>query len=570
MGKIKKKYALQKAGSLWILFGVLILFSGACSSDGENPIPDFPPPPLIFDSYHITISELTTTPLSEVIPPVEGSVPDVEHPGVFLIFRDHDITLTVGQITVNGSEVTVEVTVKNESGTDFPRTWVIVHSPDNGTALNILKADGLIDDGVFYYLGGLADGEEKSTSIYFTLPSYLITQFSFLLDVGEVHDRLTFASTQAGPLTEIYSMNYNGSDLFRVTYHNGAVYPSMPRWSPTGGWVAYTGKASSESEQIWLARADGKESIQLTCYDDDITVAGDFTKDGKKIYVRHMNSSTPEANIYLLDISKALADCSDTSALTPLTVAFPGSENVPILSKDGDKLVYIKREYKAVKPPPPCDQTCGNPTVPCFGNPPKPCCGDPPEPCCGTPPTPWTDKYVQNFNLYYLPVSPQTGERTGDEVKYWDETLFTRGDMCFSSDGTMLVANAGGCAEWEACCPGQTGCASSGSTWTYKCNFSLPRAIYTLDFDTTLPDPMPYSYLSAPGSTMYRKIDGTGDYEYDPSWSIEYDLLAFSKLDLSTTYIQLWLLDPVDPLNTKVPIANFGYFNASPRFMPWP
>jgi hypothetical protein len=69
---------------------------------------------------------------------------------------------------------------------------------------------------------------------------------------------------------------------------------------------------------------------------------------------------------------------------------------------------------------------------------------------------------------------------------------------------------------------------------------------------------------------MYKKIDNTATYEYDPTWSIEYDLLAFSKLDLSTTYIQLWSLAPDDPLNTKVPLTNFGYFNVSPRFMPWP
>ncbi len=272
-----------------------------------------------------------------------------------------------------------------------------------------MKADGLIDNGVFYYIGGLDDGEEKSVTIHFTLPASEISLFSFLLDVAEVHDRIAFVSTQANQPSEIYSMNYNGSDLFRVTYHNGELTPSIPIWSPNGGWIAYTGIVGSSAEQVWLARADGRGTIQLTCY-ENATVAGDFTRDGKKIYVRHIDSSTPDANIYLLDISKALADCSDTSALTPLTVDFPGSENVPILSKEGDKLVYIKREYKAVTPPPPCDQVCGNPPVPCFGTPPKPCCGDPPEPCCGNPPTPWTDKYVQNFNLYYLPdVSPNWG-----------------------------------------------------------------------------------------------------------------------------------------------------------------
>lgn len=566
MERRKKRHALKKGVRILFLFHLLVIFYASCKdTNPEIPVPPTSP----VDSYHITILGLTTLPRAEVVPPIEGSVPSVAHPGVFLIFRDHEIVLSIGKITISGNEISVEVTIRNNLGAPFPRTWVVIHSPDSGVTLNTLKADGLIDNGVFYYLGGLEAGEEKSVTIHFTLPASEISLFSFLLDVAEVHDRIAFVSTQANQPSEIYSMNYNGSDLFRVTYHNGELTPSLPRWSPNGGWIAYTGILGSSPEQVWLARADGRGTIQLTCY-ENATVAGDFTRDGKKIYVRHIDSSTPDANIYLLDIAKAIADCSDTSALTPLTVDFPGSENVPILSKEGDKLVYIKREYKAVTPPPLCNQLCGNPPVPCFGTPPKPCCGDPPEPCCGNPPTPWTDKYVQNFNLYYLPVSPQTGERVGDEVKYWDETLFNMGDITFSSDCTKVVANAGGCAQWEACCPGQTGCATSGTTWTYKCNFSLVRAIYSLDFNTALPTPPPYSYLSAPGLTMYRKIDNTATYEYDPTWSIEYDLLAFSKLDLSTTYIQLWLLDPDDPFNTKVQLTNFGYFNLSPRFMPWP
>lgn len=569
----KKRHVLKRQGNLrifWFFCLFLILCANCSENGGQTSPPEIPPPT---DSYHVFILGIDTAPSSQVVPPIEGSVPGVAHPGIFLIFRDHDINLSVENITINGNELSVSVKIRNNLGVSFPRTWVIVHSPDNGVKLEPSKADGFIDEGVFYYLGGLDYSEEKSTTIYFTLPAELITQFSFLLDVGEVHDRLVFVSTQAagaGRTTEIYSMNYNGSDLFRVTNHNGDVIPSLPRWSPNGGWIAYTGKRSGEPEQVWLARADGKGSVQLTCY-ENTTVAGDFTRNGKKIYVRHIDSVTPEANLYLLDISKELTDCSDTSALTPLTVDFPGSENVPILSKDGDKLVYIKREYsRPVTPPPPCDQICGNPPEPCFGNPPMPCCGDPPEPCCGSPPTPWTDKYVQNYNLYYLPVSPETGERIGNEVKYWEESLFTRGDITFSADCTKVVANAGGCAEWQGCCPGQTYCSAAGSPWGYKCNFSLSRAIYSLDFNTTLPNPPPYSYLSAPGSAMYRKFDNTDQYEYDPSWSVEYNLLAFSKLDLSTSYIQLWLLDPADPLNTKIPLTNFGYFNVSSRFMPWP
>jgi hypothetical protein len=167
MERRRKRHVLKRGASILFLFYLLVIFCVSCK-DTNNEIPLLPPTPL--DSYHITILGLTTLPRAEVVPPIEGSVPGIAHPGVFLIFRDHDIVLSIGKITINGNEISVEVTIRNNLGAPFPRTWVVIHSPDSGVTLNTLKADGLIDNGVFYYVGGLEAGEEKSVTIHFTCP----------------------------------------------------------------------------------------------------------------------------------------------------------------------------------------------------------------------------------------------------------------------------------------------------------------------------------------------------------------------------------------------------------------
>ncbi len=61
--------------------------------------------------------------------------------------------------------------------------------------------------------------------------------------------------------THIWLARADGSDSFQLT--RGEKSCTNPRWSPNGKWIAFTSERSDKNN-IWLIRADGGEAQQLT------------------------------------------------------------------------------------------------------------------------------------------------------------------------------------------------------------------------------------------------------------------------------------------------------------------
>lgn len=491
-------------------------------------------------SFKALISGIPDSPLGNITPsnPPDGSVPLVAHPGLSIEFKDsQNVEMISGAVTVAGSSVTAEVSVRNNTGAAIPRAWLVVHSPSDAVSLDTQSAGGYLDDGVYYYLGTLPDGATKIANISFDLPPGAISGFSAFLELVEAHDRVVFESSQPSLAPEIFSITPQGTDFTRLTYTNNTIYPSNPRWSPDGGWVAYSA-GNGLDDQVYLARADGGGTQEVSCLSAGFVLSGAFSRDGSGIYTRHYDPVIDDASIDLLNIAAGRKDCADPAILTTLAT---GSPIMPILSPDGDLLLYFRRESITI--PPPYVQGTPNPTT----------CMD------------WpfgSELSLQSINLYLLPLDTAGLPTGGGEKLYWKNTLLGDGNAAFSPDGAKIAFNAGGCADYQYYC-------DTTNTWKIKCNLTLASGIYLIDSPSDLSDPrLPYTYATDPGTGEYRMLAGTGIYDYDLSWSVEYNILIFSNL--ANMRIQLWYLDPADPANTRTQLTDWDNFNYTGRFMPPP
>jgi|GEM_PF-3544386 len=515
-------------------------------------------------------------PSADIYPdlPPAGSVPLVPHPGLSIDFLNDDtVGLTSGAVEVVGSKAVIEVSAQNKSSVAIPRAWLVVHNVVGGAAsLDTGTATGYIGDGVYYYLGSLSGGATKTLEISFGL-SGSVSDFSAYLEVVSVHDRVAFESSQPMLPPELFSIKPDGTDLMKLTHTNNTVYPANGRWSPDGGWVAFSAGVNLD-DQVYLARADGGGTQEITCTgaDNGFWLPGAFTRDGSGIYVRHYDPVADEAGIYLVNVAGGRNDCADPLINTELV---GGNALLPIISPTGDKLIYFRRESIKALPPYPSSES--NPTS----------CSD------------WSfgsELTLQSMNAYLLPLDPASGLPNGGERMYWENAMSDT-MAGFSPDGTGMVTNVSGCAEYTYCCasydsgnkvwnccnpPNQTGCTQ----WALTCNlnFIIPPSptrpltskerlagIYELTLPTDINDPtLPYMYTTWPGTVEYHMVSNTGIYDEDPSWSAEYNLIVFQNFATSTGRIQLWYVNAADPVNTRKQLTTWDMYNYTGRFMPPP
>src|SRR5437763_15343189 len=78
--------------------------------------------------------------------------------------------------------------------------------------------------------------------------------------LAAANGRLVFASNRDGN-HEIYSMNADGSEQTRLTYH--PAYDDEPRWSPDGTRIVFISNRVGNVE-LYLMDADGPNQTRLT------------------------------------------------------------------------------------------------------------------------------------------------------------------------------------------------------------------------------------------------------------------------------------------------------------------
>jgi dipeptidyl aminopeptidase/acylaminoacyl peptidase len=132
----------------------------------------------------------------------------------------------------------------------------------------------------------------------------------------------------------LFTVDPDGTDLRRLPWPPGARWATHPQWSPDGKRIAFAAPTQGPpfGHQIWVADADGSNSVQVTHVSDPGTAAvtPTWSPDGTRIAYHWINRG-----IYTINV-----DGTGNSPLleyTPSPYFFPSS---PAWSPKGDLIAF--------------------------------------------------------------------------------------------------------------------------------------------------------------------------------------------------------------------------------------
>jgi TolB protein len=144
-------------------------------------------------------------------------------------------------------------------------------------------------------------------------------------DEGDFNTKIAFV-IKKNARSDIYTMNYNASDMINLTNHQNIV--AAPRWSPDGQYLAFTSYKSGRPAVYLQNLKTGKEKTVSSF--PGLNLCGSFSPDSKKLLLTLSKDNNEE--IYVLDI--------DTMTLKRLTHSY-SIDVSPAWSPCGKKIAFV-------------------------------------------------------------------------------------------------------------------------------------------------------------------------------------------------------------------------------------
>ena len=144
-------------------------------------------------------------------------------------------------------------------------------------------------------------------------------------DKGVFGTKVAFV-LKKGKTSSIYTINFDGTDLSRVTNH-----PSLtlsPRWSPDGKNISFTSYKDGNPD-LYIKAMNGAKVEKIAGF-EGINLSGSWSKDGKKLLLTL--SKDGNENIYIMDL--------DNRNLKRLTKNF-AIDVSPTWSPDNQKIAFV-------------------------------------------------------------------------------------------------------------------------------------------------------------------------------------------------------------------------------------
>lgn len=129
-----------------------------------------------------------------------------------------------------------------------------------------------------------------------------------------------------GKTSEIYAINFDGSDLVKIT--NNKSLTVLPHWSNNGRQLAYTSYRRENPDLYVMDLSSGK--VKRISRFKGLNLSGPWSPDGSKILLTLSKDGNEE--IYILDL--------ETEKLTRLTND-PAIDVSPTWSPDGSKIAFV-------------------------------------------------------------------------------------------------------------------------------------------------------------------------------------------------------------------------------------
>lgn len=144
-------------------------------------------------------------------------------------------------------------------------------------------------------------------------------------ETGIADTRIAFASRRRGD-KEIYAIDYDGFDPYRVTSHD--TISMTPDWHPGGGEICYMSFATGDPD-LYCASAGGGGRARSVSAHQGLDMAPGWSPDGGRLAMTLTRDGNPE--IYVLD--------ADARRLRRLTFNL-GIDTAPSWSPNGRQIVF--------------------------------------------------------------------------------------------------------------------------------------------------------------------------------------------------------------------------------------
>jgi TolB protein len=144
-------------------------------------------------------------------------------------------------------------------------------------------------------------------------------------DEGDFRTKIAFVYKK-GSKSDLYAINYDGSELIRITNHQSIII--APRWSPDGTFLAFTSFKDGRPE-VYIRNFKNGTEKKVASF-EGLNLCGSFSPDGKKILLTLSKEGNEE--LYVLEI--------DTLKLKRLTNNY-FIDVSPAWSPDGKKIAFV-------------------------------------------------------------------------------------------------------------------------------------------------------------------------------------------------------------------------------------
>lgn len=163
-------------------------------------------------------------------------------------------------------------------------------------------------------------------------------------DKGVFDTKVAFV-LKKGQTSNIYTINFDGTDLARITNYQSLTL--SPRWSPDGKYISFTSYRDGNPD-LYIKAINGAKAEKIAGF-EGINLSGSWSSDGKKLLLTL--SKDGSENLYIMDLGnrnlKRLTknfsiDVSPTWSPDNRKIAFvsnrSGSPQIYIMDADGNNI----------------------------------------------------------------------------------------------------------------------------------------------------------------------------------------------------------------------------------------
>ena len=148
-------------------------------------------------------------------------------------------------------------------------------------------------------------------------------------------------------LGDLYTLPIDGGRATRIT--SGLAYDVQPRFSPDGRRIVFVSDRSG-GDNVWLANADGTDTVQLTKGNNNLYVSPEFTPDGQYVIASRSGGLGGTAKLWMYHVDGGSGVALSTEPATPPTQKQIGAA----FGKDGRYLWFAARtgdwQYNSIGP----------------------------------------------------------------------------------------------------------------------------------------------------------------------------------------------------------------------------